>query len=176
MKRIALLCIILSPIFVLAQKSYYKINKYSYGVNNIKHIVLTYDIYNTTREPILLWLDKDTTLYNQKTKQRIIHYFFRVKGDFSLSDIISEYGSTIQNVLPEIYLTFYKIIAPKHSFCILVLCDSGNYKNVIEKIKRSLIIITPMQLAKAQVNFFTFNQLKIMSFKENEIILNSNDL
>jgi hypothetical protein len=176
MKKIVLLCIILLPIFVLAQKSYYKINISSYVINNIKYVVLTIDIYNKTREPMLLWLDKDTTLYNQKTKQRIINYFFRVKGDFSLSDIISEYGSTIQNVLPEIYLTFYKIIAPKHSFCILVLCESDNYKNVIEKIKRSLVIITPMQLEKAQVNFFAFNQLRIMSFKGNEIVLNSNDL
>ena len=113
-------------------------------------------------------VSKDTT---QNTKNQFYNYFIVPKGDFSLYNIITEYGSTleIENIkqFPKLFETFYKVIEPFSRFSIYVLTDDflGNweYYNIIQTI-----------LLKDVEEYFDKTMIKSLrglSFSPNEIVV-----
>ena len=164
---------------IFAQNVSYQISSYTYTIEKSKYIVTNLNVVNSSDDKIILWLDDNTKDYNQTVEVKFHDYFFKRKGDFSLSNIISEYGSTIENVSTDIYYTFYKIIEPKKTFCITLLCKLNNSKahiKVIDELKKQIIVMSENDLKKTKMKFYNFNDLKNMSFKEEQIILSSTDL
>lgn len=179
MRRILLLILLAFTLNAFGQNTYYQTNSYTYIIKKSKYIVTNFNIVNSSDYKILLWLDNSNGIRNQDIKVKLHDYFFKRKGDFSLSNIISEYGSTIENVSTDIYCTFYKIIEPKKAFCITILSKQDNSKvhiKVIDELKRQIIIVSENELKNTGTRFYNFNNLIAMSFKEEQLILSSTDI
>lgn len=178
MKRILLLISVVFALNIFAQKVDYKTNSYTYTIGKSKYLVINLNVVNSSDYKILLWLDNNMN-GNQNVKVKLHDYFFKCKGDFSLSNIISEYGSTIENVFTDIYYTFYKIIEPQKAFCITILCKLNNSKagiKIIEELKHQIVVVSEKDLKNTDIKFYNFNDLKAMSYKEEQITLSSTDI
>jgi len=85
------------------------------SLQNIEVIQIT----NITDEDILIWLDK----HNPYDDKSFTKYFNKKHNDFSLSMLLSEYGSTlvfIDDFKPILYKTFYKVLESQKQFYIIV--------------------------------------------------------
>lgn len=179
MRKTILIILLAFSMHTISQNIEYQINSYTYNIEKSKYTVTNLNVVNSSDHKIILWLDNNTKNCNQTVEVKLHDYFFKRKGDFSLSNIISEYGSTIENVSTDIYYTFYKIIEPKKTFCITILCKHNNSKahiKVIDELKKQIIVMSENDVKKIEMKFYNFNDLKIMSFKGEQIILSSTDL
>ncbi|HOK36849.1 MAG TPA: hypothetical protein PK860_05505 [Paludibacteraceae bacterium] len=152
---------------------------YSYSINNSKYSILNLKVENFTNDSLLLWLENDKRVWNLDNKSKLWNYFFKKKGDFSLINIINEYGSTIENINTTIYYTFYKIILPQETFSIIIQFKQNEQileLNIEDKIKKQLVILSDKDIKKAGINFYNFIDLMKMSFKGDQIILNLKDI
>ncbi len=179
MRKTILIISLAFSLTIFAQNIVYQTNSYTYTIEKSKYIVVNLNVINSSDNKIILWLDNNTENCNQTVEVKLHDYFFKRKGDFSLSNIISEYGSTIENVSTDIYYTFYKIIEPKKTFCITILCKHNNakaYIKVVDELKKQIMVMSENDLKKIETKFYNFNDLKSMSFKGEQIILSSTDL
>ena len=93
-----------------------------------------YDIINHHSTECLLWIEQN------ETGKDPLRYFKKRIGDFSLQQIIYEYGSTLiiedTDNFSELYSTFFKLLSPQGSFSIYVnLPDSMNETQFLRNIK-----------------------------------------
>lgn len=97
-------------------------------------------IENSTSKEIILWLSEETSP---------IRYFYNQKGDFSIMDVIHEYGSTLNIMNPNVFefdipfINFYKVLDPGKIFS-FVLKDQSSfdyYKNSIQIVTISEVFV-----------------------------------
>ena len=153
--------------------------RYTYHIFNTgsEYEIIQCSIYNSTNEKMLLWFEKDMTIQEMPAKDKVKKYFFSVKGDFSLVNIISEYGSTLTGFKTELFHTFYKIIEPKKIFLIQVICEvPNNNKDVAELLKKITITVTPSQLEKEKLNIFMISGLDQLSFRPNILVVDGQEI
>lgn len=179
MRKTTAIIILALSLNTFAQNINYQTDSYTYNIEKSKYTVTNLNVVNSSDNKIILWLDNSTNNCDQTIELKLHDYFIKRKGNFSLSNIISEYGSTIENVSTDIYFTFYKIIEPKKTFCITILSKHNNSKThirAIDELKKQINVISENDLNKTEIKFYNFNDLKSMSFKGEQIILNSTDL
>ena len=152
--------------------------RYTYRIFNIEseYEVIQWSIHNNTDEKILLWFEKDTVLQKMPIKEKVRRYFFFVKGDFSLVNVIYEYGSTLMGFKSILFHSFYKIIEPQKTFSIQLICKIPNDKDVVKSLKEAIIMTTPIQMGKEQLNIFMINGLERPAFQPDVLVINGQDI
>jgi hypothetical protein len=150
--------------------------QYNYQIFDIEYEIIQWNINNNTNEKMLLWLEKDSICQKMSIEDKIKTYFFSVKGDFSLINVISEYGSTLMGFKTDLFYTFYKIIEPKGTFSIQIICKPQNNSEVVDFLKNTIIMTTPTQIKKKKWNIFMISGLERLSFQSNALVITYHDL
>lgn len=146
-------------------KSDYYINKKKYSLIDIK-------VHNNTDENVLLWLEQDTIIQKKRIEDKIKNYFVKNKGDFSLLNMIYDYGSTFESAYTEIFSTFYKALAPKEIFHIIFLFDYSFPNDNIDKLLlEQIIVVKETELKSKRINYIDFKSLFIMSYQGTSIVI-----
>ena len=96
-----------------------------YYVGNTIFNTTSIIIKNTSNKDIVFWLS-DKNVIQMTTKEKIKDYFFQVKGDFSLAQLMTENVASLPS--PILYVSFLKYLVPNESFSINVLS-----KGILEK-------------------------------------------
>jgi ABC-type transport system involved in cytochrome bd biosynthesis fused ATPase/permease subunit len=83
-----------------------KISKSGYSANGTGYDSLFLQIINKTDSSLITWIEKEN-IANFTDEMKVIEYFIKAKGDFSLFDLTWE---QFDNKIPvELYFTFYNI-------------------------------------------------------------------
>ncbi|MDR2037077.1 MAG: hypothetical protein LBQ60_04060 [Bacteroidales bacterium] len=165
-------------VLISVSSSAQKINeaRYTYYISDVEYEIIQLNIHNDTREKILLWFEKDTTIQKKSIGDKVRNYFFSVKSDFSLVRVITEYGSTLIGFETDLFFTFYKIIEPQKSFLIQVICKIPNNRDIVKSLKKMIITATPMQMEKERMNIFEIAGLEQLSFRFNTLVIDGQTL
>lgn len=135
-----------------------------------------WEIHNNSNEKIVIWLEKDSIVQNMAIGERIKQYFLSKKGDFSLLNLMNEYGSTLIGFESILFNTFYKIVEPHQTFLIRVINNQPNNNIDNDKIKKMIMTATPSQNPKNQFNIFDHAAFEMLSFKDDILIINEMEL
>ncbi len=123
----------------------YAIESSNYIAGNFEYIQTEFVFTNNSYDYYILWLDENNN-DSLDNKQRIKKYFFTLKGDFTLCQLL--YETLAEEPLSHLYLLFYKIIPPKDQFTISILIrkDYPNYEMLIKSIKNQIVTINSKEL------------------------------
>ncbi|MFC0878900.1 hypothetical protein ACE01N_20065 [Saccharicrinis sp. FJH2] len=141
------------------------IGEYSIGTKEYEQIDITYT--NPTERPFILTID-DKNLNESSDIKKLQNYFNRVRGDFSLTNLI--YEDLLDNKTPILYSTFYKIIKPGKTFTISVIKYKGKLNNVIDCLTKQIIIVDSSGFGVPIMD------LENYEYKHSIISLNANDI
>jgi hypothetical protein len=135
-----------------------------------EHGLIQWNVYNDANERMLLWFEEDTVIQKLPVWGKIRNHFFVHRGDFSLYDIINEYGSTLFGFRHDLFRfdTFYKIIEPQKSFTIHVACDDND---MIKSLRRMIVTVTPAQIDVERFKIFKHPNLELPSFKPDTLVI-----
>ena len=171
MKKILIIIItfLLHPNLYCQEVSINKDSIVQYTIDNINFYLEKVSIENNSNtECILCWIDNcEQTKDNSNS---LYKYLFKRIGNFSLYQIINEYGSTLSidsvNTFSNIFSTFYTIIKPNSSFDIYIINKRESY---ISDIINSIKIASEDQLR----TFFDPSDLNFnaLSYKKNYIVI-----
>ena len=169
MKISILSFLIFYRIFSFAQDGLIKVNKsfLKYYTDTICYSQLNIEIINNTYDNYIIWFDSDS-VSNLPSELKVKKYFQTIKGDFSLSQLISE-NEIIRLGSSVLFVTFYKIIKPKNNFQITIL-KSGEIKNenaFLNSINKHFVIIKENETKRLP----DINNLEVENYKGNNITI-----
>jgi hypothetical protein len=93
---------------------------YTYLIDNKQINVCEVEIQNPSQEDFVMWFDKESVLGFDE-KRKIHSYFFKIKGDFNLFNLLVE--KNIKNEPPALFGTFLNKIGKGESFRIRIIGD-----------------------------------------------------
>jgi len=132
-----------------------------YYINDTKYITTTITLKNSNSKGVVLWLsEKDA--HNMTSREKIRDYFFQIKGDFSLAQLMTD--NDISLASPILYVSFFKYLAPNESFSIIILS-----KEFLEKDNSSLTNRINSVEIDSFNNLIEINVLKNFSYKSGSI-------
>jgi len=160
--------------------------RYCYYISNVEYEIIQLNIRNDTNENMLLWFEKDTAVQKKSIEEKVRNYFFKRKGYFSIINVISEYGSTLdfEECGPDIFIYFYKKIEPQKAFLIQVICKKPYDKNTLISFKNMITTVIPSQLEKAissqlekaKFNIFQMPGWEKPSFRFNTLVIDGQNI
>ena len=128
-------------------------NEYYVDTSEYHQIDFTYR--NNTDSTYILWIEKDAA--DSLLFQDVIrNYFFRVKGDASLMQII--WDGNVASFTPGLFQTFLKIIRPEQQFTVTVLETENS-------------IVDTIMLTHLEDHIFIANVNEIKGFPVDSILL-----
>jgi len=118
----------------LGQISYVdiKFGTSTYLIDSTRFNITTIKIENIYNENLTLWFDKE---YHDNTSidDKIKSFFIKVKGDFSLLQLVNENISTLPE--PVLFLSLFKEIKPYETFSVCILCKDAINAKCIDSLK-----------------------------------------
>lgn len=140
----------------------------SYYYNNDRYNIRELTLTNLSIDTLIVWITDSVKNHNET--QSIYDYFFKQKGDMSLSNII--YDGNVSEVLTVIGDTFIKEIPPDNAFTIFFI-DSCNKNDdyYLEFVKNKIVSIKKSSLRP--FNFTNFPIWHQLLFRNDTIILSN---
>lgn len=165
--RLITLLIIFQSINVYSQISTLKFvtDSVIYIAGNVKYIQTDFIFTNTTDDWFVLWLDENNN-DSLDNEQRIRKYFSTYKGDFTITQLL--YETLAEEPLPQLYLSFYKIIAPGSQFTISILVKKNYnaYEKLIRSVNKQIVTINSKELTIPSIE-----DLKRFNYKAKSIAI-----
>ena len=113
-----------------------KMECYEYYIGDTKFTNTSIIIKNNSSRDILFWLS-DNSIPNMTIEEKIKDYFFQVKGDFSLYQMMTENIASFPSAI--LYVSFIKYLTPKESFSINIISKGILKKEQEMKIENVLV-------------------------------------
>jgi hypothetical protein len=150
-----------------------QVEESEYYIGNIRFNTTSIIIKNICNEDIVFWLS-NKNVCNMTAKEKIENYFFTIKGDFSLIQLMTD---NIVSLPPQIlYVSFFKYLVPNESFSINLLSNSISTEIKRNKIKNKLINKINLVPLSSFNNLINNNLIKRFSYKYDFICLELNYL
>ncbi|MDD4275325.1 MAG: hypothetical protein PHG14_16560 [Desulfobacter postgatei] len=145
-----------------------KVEDSRYYIGNTEFNTTSIVIKNTSSKDIVFWLS-DKNVQNMASKEKIKDYFFQVKGDFSLAQLMTDNIASLPS--PVLYVSFLKYLAPDESFSINVLTKGILGEEQKMKIENYLTNRINGLDIESFNNFIENDVLKSFSYKDDSICL-----
>jgi hypothetical protein len=141
------------------------VNKYH--IDSVVYTVFNFELFNRSSDTFLFWIEKDTV--NQlSVDQKVKKYFYTLKGDYSLVNLI--YENEIKRMgCPVLFFSFYKIIMANNKFHFTVLKE-GEVKdtaNFINEIEQHMVIMKKKDSKKLEI----IDALEVENYMGNELTI-----
>jgi hypothetical protein len=130
-----------------------------------------FSVDNNTDDSSICWFTKDQ---KQNMVESFYEYFFKLKGSFSLYNIITEYGSTLffdKDSPYIIFETFYKILSPHSSFHVFVIKRDGQFLS-----NKFNINILSAKSIKEKYKFENIDDFRMLSYNSDFIVIDESAL
>ncbi|MBO9202429.1 MULTISPECIES: hypothetical protein [Niastella] len=105
--------------------------------------MVSYVIKNDSKDSVWMWFDPQKS---ERVYDNLKRYFYLLKGDFSLLDILNE-ESVFDKRLNITGLSFVKLIPPNSQFGICLLKNSLN--DCVDTLDRTVVLVKSAQLSRS---------------------------
>lgn len=133
-----------------------------------RHDILTITLTNNTNDLYLFWLSEGA-IVNISQKGRIFYYFFKVKGDFSLIQVLSDFLYKDQVTI--IGYNFIREIKPADKFTLSILIDESTEKSYVEKFYTDRIVVIKKNEVLKYVTILSDTRYDDIYYKFDNLVL-----